>query len=47
MSANITKESVSEAAKDIFTKKNLTLTIKGNKKKINVEEIDKITELLN
>lgn len=44
---NITKESVSEAAKDIFTKKNLTLTIKGNKKKINVEEIDKITELLN
>ncbi len=37
-----TKEQVTEAAKKIFTTKNVTLAIKGKKKKINTEALEEI-----
>ena len=41
---NITPEKLRDAAREIFKAKNLTLTMKGNKKKINTE---KILEIIN
>ena len=40
--AAVTPEEIRRAACEIFTPENLTLTIKGNKKKINTEEIKKL-----
>ena len=37
--ASVTPQQIREAACQIFTPENLTLTVKGNKKKINTEEI--------
>ena len=37
--ASVTPEAIRQAACEIFTPDNLTLTLKGNKKKINTEEI--------
>ncbi len=39
-----TKEQVTEAAKKIFTTKNVTLAVKGKKKKINTEALEKILQ---
>lgn len=44
---DIDLEAVMSAARDIFSKRNLTLNIGGNKKHIDVEKIGKITDLLN
>ena len=43
---NVTKEQVMEAAKEIFQTKNMTVALKGNKKKINTEEIENILKNL-
>lgn len=43
---NVTKEQVAEAAKEIFRTKNMTVAIKGDKKKINTEEIESILKAL-
>ena len=43
---NVSKEQVMEAAKEIFQTKNMTVAIKGNKKKINTEEIESILKRL-
>ena len=43
---NVSKEQVIEAAKEIFQTKNMTVAIKGNKKKINTEEIAAILKNL-
>lgn len=42
----ITKEQVIDAAKEIFQVKNMTVAIKGNKKKINVKNIEDILKTL-
>ncbi len=42
----ITKEQVIDAAKEIFQVKNMTIAIKGNKKKINVKNIEGILKNL-
>jgi predicted Zn-dependent peptidase len=42
----VTKEQVMAAAKEIFQTKNMTVAIKGNKKKINTEEIENILKNL-
>lgn len=39
---DITKEQIMQAAKEIFRTKNMTIAIKGNKRKINVERIKEI-----
>ncbi len=39
---DFTKEQVIEAAKRVFTTRNMTLAVKGNKKKINAEALEKI-----
>jgi predicted Zn-dependent peptidase len=41
---NVTPERLRQAACEIFATKNLTLTIKGNKKKIDTEKILRIIE---
>ena len=38
----ITKENVTEAAKEIFRVRNMTVELKGNKNKIKTDEIEKI-----
>lgn len=38
---NITKEQVIEAAKDIFRLSNMTVAVRGNKKKIKTDELEK------
>lgn len=43
---NVTKEQVMDSAKEIFQTKNMTVAIKGNKKKINTEEIESILKKL-
>ncbi len=43
---SVSKEQVMEAAKEIFQTKNMTVAIKGNKKKINVNEIETILKKL-
>jgi len=43
---NVTKEQVMEAAKEIFQTRNMTVAIKGNKKKIKVNEIEIILKAL-
>ena len=43
---SVSKEQVMEAAKEIFQTKNMTVAIKGNKKKINTEEIEAILKNL-
>ena len=43
---NITKEQVIEAAKEIFQLKNMTIAIKGNKKKINIKNIEDVLKTL-
>ncbi len=43
---NVSKEQVMEAAKEIFRTKNMTVAIKGDKKKINTEEIESILKAL-
>ncbi|MBO5856906.1 MAG: insulinase family protein, partial [Clostridia bacterium] len=42
----ITKEQVIDAAKEIFQVKNMTVAIKGNKKKINVKHLEDILKTL-
>ena len=42
----VTKKQVTDAAKDIFRRCNMTVAMKGNKKKINTDAIEKILELL-
>lgn len=42
----VTPEDIRRAAREIFTPKNLTLTIKGNKKRINKEKIKKLIDEL-
>lgn len=42
----ITKEQVIDAAKEIFQVKNMTIVIKGNKKKINVKKLEDILKNL-
>ena len=43
---NITKEQIIQAAKEIFQVKNMTVAIKGNKKKINVKHLEDILKNL-
>ena len=43
---DVSKEQVVEAAKEIFRTKNMTIAIKGDKKKINTEEIENILKYL-
>ncbi len=43
---DVSKEQVMAAAKEIFQTKNMTVAIKGNKKKINIEEIENILKNL-
>ena len=42
----VTKKQVTDAAKDIFRRCNMTVAMKGNKKRINTDAIEKILELL-
>ncbi len=42
----VTKKQVTDAAKDIFRRCNMTVAMKGNKKKINTDAIEKILESL-
>ena len=42
----MTKKQVTDAAKDIFRRCNMTVAMKGNKKKINTDAIEKILESL-
>lgn len=41
---NVTKEAVQQAAADIFRRENLTLAVKGNRRKIKIEAIEKLLE---
>lgn len=43
---NITKEQVIEVAREIFQSRNMTVAIKGNKRKINVQNIESILRTL-
>ena len=43
---NVSKEQVMAAAKEIFQTKNMTVALKGNKKKINIAEIENILKNL-
>ena len=43
---NITKEQIIQAAKEIFQVKNMTVAIKGNKKKINVKHLEDVLKNL-
>ena len=42
----IRKEDVVEAAKDIFQRRNVTVAIKGNKRRIKIGDVENILELL-
>ena len=42
----VTKKQVTDAAKDIFRRCNMTVAVKGDRKKINAEAIKKILESL-
>ena len=42
----VTKEQIIDAAKYIFRRCNMTVAVKGDRKKINVEAIEKILESL-
>ena len=42
----VTKKQVTDAAKDIFRRCNMTVAMKGNKKRINTDAIEKILESL-
>ena len=42
----VTKKQVTDAAKDIFRRRNMTVAMKGNKKRINTDAIEKILESL-
>ena len=44
--ASVTPERVKEVASELFRPENLTLTIKGNKKKIDTEKLEKIIKTL-
>lgn len=43
---NITKKQVIEAAREIFQSRNMTVAIKGNKRKINIQNIESILRTL-
>lgn len=43
---NITKDQVKEAAREIFQLRNMTVAIKGNKRKINIQNIENILKAL-
>lgn len=43
---NITKEQVIEAAREIFQLRNMTIAIKGNKRKIDISKIESIFKTL-
>lgn len=42
----VTKKQITDAAKDIFRRRNMTVAMKGDKKKINTDAIEKILESL-
>lgn len=42
----VTKKQITDAAKDIFRRRNMTVAVKGDKKKINTDAIEKILESL-
>ena len=43
---NISKDQIIGAAKEIFQSRNITVAIKGNKRKINISNIERILKTL-